>query len=769
MKLFAQLGLSRPERTFLLVLMAFALALRLLYHGEMRGHILTEHLQLDEQFHERWAKAIAGGDVVGTGVFFRAPLYPYLLAVLYALFDHAADTARILQHLAGVVVVLLVYVLGRSLFGVRAAIVGAILAATYAVMIAFEGRLLFDFPVTFLALLWLTLAVRTDSDAVWHRYLLLGSLFGLICTMRPTFLPLAVPLFGSLLWINVKQNHTRVRYGLVLVVAFLLPVGAVTLRNAVVGGDAVVIASQGGINFYIGNNPLADGMTPAVPELGGVIWENRQAEYEAEKALGRPVHPSEVSSFWYAKAWEFIRSEPWAFIKLTLKKLYLFWSHIEIKNNLSFYSFERASSVLSHLPVGFWLVGPLGLAGAMLAWKNERRSRLLTLFIITYCLVIVAFFVCDRFRLPVVPLLCIFAGYTVHRAVDALHRRDRKLLVRLAALVATGALLVNTNLAQLRPEIDFGEEEVRAQAALDEGNFARAAELYGRIATLYPENFGARVNQGIALWNMGRLEEAAAAFRAGIGADPYPAVLNLAHLYFTLHRLDSSYAYAERAIAARPFAPGGYVIAARCLAARRHYEQAEQTLKQGLRACGQDFIYGEYLLAGLYLQQGKLSPADSVYRHVLRRTAGARQPEYMIESERSRYGEDLRTVHARSLHALGIIFGMRGRLDSSEVYLREAAHRLPARADIVGDWGVCLMRLNRLQEADSVMQRALQLNPGNATIWFNYGTLSAYQGKLEQARNAVRRALDIKKDFREAQRLLMIIEAQLATSTHKAK
>jgi 4-amino-4-deoxy-L-arabinose transferase-like glycosyltransferase len=769
MKQLAQTRMSRQERTFLLIVMALALALRLLYHGELRGHVLTQYLQLDEQFHERWAKAIAAGDVVGEGVFFRAPLYPYLLAVLYALFDHAAEVARILQHLAGVAVVLLVYVLARSLFGVRAAMLGAILAATYAVMIAFEGRLLFDFPVTFLTLLWLTLAARTESNASWHRYLLLGFLFGLICTMRPTFLPLVVPLFGSLLWMSVRQSQTRVRYGLLLLVAFLLPVGAVTLRNAVVGGDAVVIASQGGINFYIGNNSLADGMTPAVPELGGVIWENRQAEFVAEKALGRPVRPSEVSSFWYAKAWEFIRNEPWAFIRLTLKKLYLFWSHIEIKNNLSFYAFERASIVLSILPVGFWLVGPLGLAGAVLAWKNERRSRLLTLFIITYCLVIVAFFVCDRFRLPVVPVLCVFAGYAIDRAIAAWRARDHNTLVRMTLMVAGAALLVNTNLARLRPDIDFGEEELRAQVALQNGDFASAAELFGRIATLDPENFGARVNQGIALWNMGRLEDAAAALRAGIGADPYPAVLNLAHLYFTLHRLDSSYAYAERAIAARPFAPGGYVIAARCLAAQRHYEQAEQTLKQGSRACGQDFIYGEYLLAGLYLQQGKLSPADSVYRHVLHRTAGARQPEYMFESERSRYGEDLRTVHARSLHALGIIFGMRGRLDSSEVYLREAAHRLPARADIVGDWGVCLMRLNRLQEADSVMQRALQLNPGNAALWFNYGTLSVYRGKLEQARSAVRRALDMKKDFPEAQRLLLIIEAQLASSAPKTK
>jgi tetratricopeptide (TPR) repeat protein len=756
--------LSHAERTFLILVLALALVLRLLYQLEMRSTIFTEHLQLDEQFHERWAKAIAAGDVVGTGVFFRAPLYPYLLAVVYALFENAAEVVRMLQHVTGVLTVLPVYLLSRSLFGVRAAVLASLLAATYAVMINFEGRLLFDFPVAFLSLLWLTLAVRTNEASPWHRYAGLGVLFGFICTMRPTFMPLALPLFGYLVWMNVRNSRLRLRCSLALLAAFLLPIGAVTLRNAIVGGDAVVIASQGGINFYIGNNPLADGITPAVPELGGVIWENRQAEYVVEKALGRPPRPSEVSAYWYGKAWEFIRSEPWAFVTLTLKKFYLFWSHIEIKNNLSYYSFERASRVLALLPVGFWLVGPLGLAGIVLAWKNQPRSRLLTIFVISYCAVTVAFFVCDRFRLPVVPVLCAFAGYTMDHLWKTWRARDGVALVRTMLLLAAGALLVNTNLAHLRPEMDYGEEELRAQIALHDGDYARAAEMFDRIATMYPENFGARVNQGIALWKMGRWEEAVVALRAGIGPEPYFAVLNLAHLYFTRHQLDSSLQYAQQAIAARPFAPGGYVIAARCLAAQQRVSEAEQVLRQGQRACGDEFLYGEYLLAGLALQQGKLAVADSIYRSVLQRTATAHQPEYMIESERARYGEDRGTIHARSLHAIGVIFGVRGRLDSSEVYLRAAARRLPLRAEILGDWGVCLLRLKRLHEADSVLQHAVQLNPDNEKLWFNVATVLAHQSKLVPARDAVERALAIQPDFVEARRLRSILEAQLARS-----
>lgn len=769
MKPSRQIPNNRRERVFVLVVVALALAIRLLYHVEMRGNVLAEHLQLDEKFHDQWAASIAAGDWVGKGVFFRAPLYPYMLAVVYTLFPHGVEAMRILQHLVGAAAVVLMYVLGRLLFGSRAGLIAAILGALYAVLVYFEGRLLFDFSATVLALLWLTLALRASNHPTVFTFAALGFLFGLICTMRPTFLPVSVPLFGVLLLTEVREKRLRARVGAGLVGSFLLPIALVTARNALVGGEAVVIAAQGGINFYIGNNPHSDGMTSSVPEAGGAAWENRHVEFIAQRDLGRAVSPSDVSHYWYKKAFAFIADRPLAFLLLTVKKIYLFWSRIEIKNNLSFYSFEHASTVLSLLPVGFWLVGPLGIAGMVLAWRRVPRSRLLTVFVVSYMLVTVAFFVCDRFRLPVVPLMCVFSGFTLHSLVEMWRTRDRRGLVRSGLLIVVAAVFVNTNFARLRPDVDSGAEEVRALAALQSGRLAEAAELFGRIAALDPENAGARVNQGIALWGMGRLDEAAAAFRSGIGADPYPALLNLAHLFFNLHQIDSASVYAGRAIAARPYAPGGYIIAAKTLLVQQNPARAREVLLKGIRECGEDFVYGEYLLAGLLLNEGNLVAADSLYRKVLLRTARTEQPDYMLESERARFGEELATVHGKSLHGVGLIFGMRGQLDSSEVYFRAAARRLPARADILGDWGVCLLRLNRLQEADSVMQRALRLRPDNALMWFNYGTVLAHKGDLPLARSAVGRALALKPEFPEAQRLFATLNAQLSRTARRPK
>jgi 4-amino-4-deoxy-L-arabinose transferase-like glycosyltransferase len=500
-------GLTRHEIIYLICVVAFALALRFVYHFEMRDTLLARSLQLDEQFHDRWARSIAAGDVIGKGVFFRAPLYPYILGLLYAVFGASAEIPRIIQHLLGGGSIILIYLFARSLFGKKAAVLSSVLGASYAVMIYFEGRLLFDFPVTFLILLWLTLAVHYAERPSWQRYAMLGVLFGLICTMRPPFLGIAPLLFGYLIW-NDGKNRARIARSVVpLVSAFLIPILIVTARNALVGGDFVLLASQGGINFYIGNNPLSDGCTPSVPEAGGVAWENRNVQYIAEQAAGHPLAPSGVSMYWYSRGWEFIRGMPLAAVELVMRKFYLFWSHIEISNNLSYYSFERSSAVLTALPVGFWLLGSLGLAGAIHAWR-ERRARLPLLFMWSYCAITVAFFVCDRFRLPIVPLLCVFSGYTLQFVTQLITARRWGPSILFGLLIAGSALLVNTNILQLRPEIRLGEEELQAGAAMESGDLAKAAELFGRVAALDQENPGARVNQGNALWRMGKTREA---------------------------------------------------------------------------------------------------------------------------------------------------------------------------------------------------------------------------------------------------------------------
>ena len=74
-------NLKRWELWFLGGIFLVSLVLRLAYLSETKDNLLFNHPRLDEQFHDKWALSIAGGNIIGDKVFFRAPVYPYLLGL----------------------------------------------------------------------------------------------------------------------------------------------------------------------------------------------------------------------------------------------------------------------------------------------------------------------------------------------------------------------------------------------------------------------------------------------------------------------------------------------------------------------------------------------------------------------------------------------------------------------------------------------------------------------------------------------------------------
>jgi len=80
---------------------AAALALRLVYAFSMRTSPLSTELRGDDVVFDDWAQHIARGEWLGRDVFFQAPLYPYLLGVLYYIFGHDLFVVRLFQAVIG--------------------------------------------------------------------------------------------------------------------------------------------------------------------------------------------------------------------------------------------------------------------------------------------------------------------------------------------------------------------------------------------------------------------------------------------------------------------------------------------------------------------------------------------------------------------------------------------------------------------------------------------------------------------------------------------
>ena len=263
-------ALRRKELILPVVLFFLALGIRLVYLQQMRPLPYFDNPIVDAAYNDRWAAAVSQGNAFQEGPYFRAPLYPYFLALIYVLFGHSYLAARLVQFLLGAGSVVLVYLLGRRTFGLSAGILAGVMAALTGTLMYFEGELLIPAVLLFLNLLMVhALLAAARSSRPW-RWLLSGVLLGLSAIARPNVL-----VFGAaaLVWMVVllvrkglPKRRILISSGAYLL-GGLLVIAPVTIRNAIVGRDFVPIASQGGMNFYIGNHPESDGVTAVLPGL----------------------------------------------------------------------------------------------------------------------------------------------------------------------------------------------------------------------------------------------------------------------------------------------------------------------------------------------------------------------------------------------------------------------------------------------------------------------------------------------------------------------
>ncbi len=576
------------ERKALFWILAAALLLRVIYILQLKGSIFWGNYILDSQALDLWAKEIAAGSLVGNEPFFRAPLYGYLLGLVYATLGNGPSGIISIQTLCGLGVIYLTFIYARRLFGGKVAVMAAAITAVWPTLIFYEGEV----SITTLEVLLGWAAVVLMHRAVDLRtragYIAAGLTLGLAAITRPTFLIIAPLLPVGLFFAASRLRLPElVKPSIAFVVALLIPILPVTLHNVAYGNDFVLIASQGGSNFYLGNSMTADGITAqqiGVAQLDGVMQDNIASVAVAEREAGRKLKPSEASSYWMTRALGEISADPARAIGLFVKKCYLFWHGQEIFNNKSLYYAGEYSFLMRAL---LWKAGvnfpsgllfPLMLCGIFFAWRNRSAIAIPAGYLALYMLAIALFFVCARFRQPIVPAAIMFAAYALVVTYERIRNRDWHASVPVILIFAVAVVGLNwggnvesrANLSQfdtilgslyhrqrdLPRAIDHYEsalahvpQNVRVYSQLgraytESGQFERAIGAFQRGIARAPDYPPLRYNLGIALTRFGRLEEAKASFREALRLSPaaLDARLALAEVFELQKQLDSALA-----------------------------------------------------------------------------------------------------------------------------------------------------------------------------------------------------------------------------------
>ncbi len=531
--LLRRAGSAPARRDWLLFggIVLLALGLRCIYISQWRHCPIFDYPVIDEAYHDDWARAIVAGRQYVPTAYFRAPLYPFVLAGIYAVMGPSYLNPRLVQALLSALMCGVLFDMGRRLFGRVVGVMAGVAAASYWTLIFFDGELLIPPLPLFLNIVMLWLLVRGMQSPHWAWFAAAGVMLGLSAVARPNVLLFGPAAVGWLLVLHRGAWRRALVCCAWLTAGCLAAVLPVTIRNYVVGGEFVLIASQGGLNFYIGNNPESDGRTAIAPRGALDFWGSYDhAIAEAELALGRKLKASEVSDYYYDRGWEFIRTQPSLALALTWLKVRLFWTSWEIANNKNIYFWTaRFAPVMKWLPVSFGIVGPLGLLGLVLCWRR-RALELFPLwgFVLVYMASIVPFFCNKRYRLPVVPVLILLAAYATWEAWHALRGRRWKSTAIGAALLALAVVFVHApvpvSLQPLPPGVpnrfrppneheDFLSMILLGQVYEAKNQPAAALAEYRRALARAPGDVEAAFRLGAVLIKLNRLPEGLEDFR----------------------------------------------------------------------------------------------------------------------------------------------------------------------------------------------------------------------------------------------------------------
>jgi Tfp pilus assembly protein PilF len=378
----------------------------------------------DMQFYNDWALRILQGHGTEHTAFYGLPLYAYLLAGIYKICGYSPFVPGLLQAGCEGGTAILVYKLGSFVFAGSAAgsfarqrgkIVGVVAAIGWAFFLPAQGYSIILMPTAWLVFVfWFVVwqIVRRQELPALCTLLLLGVLIGFTAMGIATILFL-IPLLLAALAFRWAAGFSRRAIGASIILAgVLLGASPAWLYNSFIARDPVFLSAHGGVNFWIGNNPVATGYPKFPPGLHagqGAMLQDSIAS--AEKAAGRPLKRSEVSAFWSRKASDWIRGHPEAWVKLLGIKIKNFWSAFRY-DDISVLTALRDQGIV--LPgESFGLIAALGLPGLLVACWRFPSSRWIAAAVFLHMASLLTVFVTERYRLAAVPGLLLFASFGV--------------------------------------------------------------------------------------------------------------------------------------------------------------------------------------------------------------------------------------------------------------------------------------------------------------------------------------------------------------------
>lgn len=523
---------GRAQRAVAL-LIAVLVGKRLVYHlSYLVGDPFALATFSDGQLYELAARDILAHPPFGSEPFYLQGLYAYMLALPMA-FAEEVVVGLLVQLVIAAGALWLFHRAATSAFGSVAGASSTAFLLAFHELAFYENKYLsvsLGASCNIVALFAAVHFIRTRS---WPALLGAGAAAGLAVLGRPNMV-LAVPFTLLAVLLSARGSSVRppARVTLVFGIGVALALGSLALRNAIVTGRPDVLPSHsGGIPFFIGNNPEANGRwNTAGGLISGQVGRERieLAQRLGIQAADRSALDRAVGEAMRDRALRFIRERPGDWLALEAKKLWLtLGNHRFVRD----YDARGEAELIGGfhaigLPFGVVLgVGAIGLSAVARRARRVRSERawqlalLLVLcgqlFAVLSANVLV--FTSAQNRMPLAIPLAFVAGPGLLALLAAARKRLHAIFEVRAAALVVGALLCAQAFVPRSSSADRPSSvHYYNLAAVEEaiGRIEDAAEHYGRAAERNPKQPMFHLRRARALRLLGRTQEAKAALQA---------------------------------------------------------------------------------------------------------------------------------------------------------------------------------------------------------------------------------------------------------------
>jgi Tfp pilus assembly protein PilF len=517
----SRMKLFTPE-TLLIGIVICALLLRLLYLKQMTATPIFHGLVVDAEKFDGLALKILGGDFTHKEFIYLNPLYPFFLTLIYFIGGHSQLSVLCTQAVIDSLSCILLYYSASTLFNKAVGIIAAITYACYGLAIFYTGTILAPTLVIFLSLAFIASLLPGEKRKPYALFFS-GILFGLVVAARPNVI---LFLFFLPLWFfTVLKNKlgisTSIRRLSLFLVGFLAVLSLIAVRNYSIEKSFSPFSVQGGINFYIGNNPEATGtfMTPHGLSSSPIEQVKTSIRY-AEKQLGKTLTPFQASRYWLSKGLTFIKNNPLDAFSLYMIKCAFFWRKEELPLNID-YSLSRTLLPIFRLPfITFGIIAPFALLGIILSLKKKTEPLLVLLFMVSLVLSVTIFFVTARYRMPIVPFLIICSSYALYSLGKMLRAKETKGIILYGTFLIVSFIGINYDFTFFSRPSPAKHYSNLGMVYSRQGKSDEALSVLKRALSIDPNCFEAHFNLGNVYREKGAFNEAVDAYKKTLQINP---------------------------------------------------------------------------------------------------------------------------------------------------------------------------------------------------------------------------------------------------------